>query len=138
MNPQNFQASCLKTCEWYCMLNYTRQIETFWSPLFDDKSIWYGCIQDVEIKFASAINIYDNSIANLNARELFDHEHFRIFPSMMSRVSLLVHLLPKNCLGTLIIHSFRIFMIKIIWILPWFHIRAHLMINVFHSVLWNR
>ena len=28
MNPQNFQTSCLKNCEWYSMLNYSREIET--------------------------------------------------------------------------------------------------------------
>ena len=49
----------------------------------------------------------------------------------------LLHQHPKtNCLGTLIIHPFRIFMSKIIWILPCFHIHSHLKINVFHSVLW--
>ena len=40
------------------MLNYSRNIEIFWNSLFDDKSIWYRCIQqDVEIKFTSAKNI---------------------------------------------------------------------------------
>ena len=33
---------------------------------------------------------YDNSIANLNAREFFDHEHFRTFLFMTSRASLFV------------------------------------------------
>ena len=28
-----------------------------WNSLFNDKSVWYRCIQDVGIKFASAINI---------------------------------------------------------------------------------
>ena len=46
------------------------------------------CIEDVVIKFPSAINIKiditDNSIANLNAREFFDHDHFKIFSSIMS------------------------------------------------------
>ena len=41
MNSQNFNTSCLKTCcEWYRMLNYSRNIETFWNSLFDDKSVW--------------------------------------------------------------------------------------------------
>ena len=35
------------------------------------------------------IDIFDYSIVNLNAREFFHHEHFRIFSSMMSRVPLL-------------------------------------------------
>ena len=39
------------------MLNYSRNIETFWKSLFDDESIGYRCIQDVEIKFARAVNI---------------------------------------------------------------------------------
>ena len=55
MNPQNFCKSCLKTCEWYHMLNYSRKIETFWNSLFDDKSISYRCIQDAEISFASEL-----------------------------------------------------------------------------------
>ena len=42
---------------WYCMLNNSRKFETFWNSLFGDKSIWYRWIQDVKIKFASAINI---------------------------------------------------------------------------------
>ena len=56
------------------------------------KSIRFTCIQDVEIKFTSAINIdiFDNSIANLNAREFLDPVHFRIFSSMKSRMSLFV------------------------------------------------
>ena len=49
--------SSLKTCEWYRMLSYSRNIEAVWNSLFDDKSIWYRCIQDLEIKFTSAINI---------------------------------------------------------------------------------
>ena len=44
-------------CEWYCMLNYNRKIDTIWNSLFDDKSSYLRCIQDVVIKFASAINI---------------------------------------------------------------------------------
>ena len=39
------------------------------NSLFSDMSIWYRCIQDVEIKFTSAINkigIFDNSVANVN------------------------------------------------------------------------
>ena len=38
------------------MLKYKRKIETFWNPLFDDKSAWYRCIQNVVIRFAGAIN----------------------------------------------------------------------------------
>ena len=35
---------------------YSRNIDTFWNSLLNDKSIWYRCIQDVNKKFASAIN----------------------------------------------------------------------------------
>ena len=82
------------------------------------------------------IDIFDNSIINLNARELFDQEYSRISSSMMtSTVSLFVTSTSLNCLGTLIIHLSRIFMSKIIWILPCFHIHAHLESNVFHLAL---
>ena len=40
---------------------------------------------------------------------------------MTSRVSLCVTSTSYNCLGTLVIHLSRIFMSKIIWILPCFH-----------------
>ena len=39
------------------MLNYGRNVEKFWNSLFDDKSIWYRCIQDSENQFANAVNI---------------------------------------------------------------------------------
>ena len=39
------------------MLNCSRNIEIFWNSLFDDNPTWYRCIQDVEIKFTSVINI---------------------------------------------------------------------------------
>ena len=46
------------------------------------------------------IDIFDNSIANLNVREFFDYEHFRIFSSMTSRVSFICYIhilkLPWN------------------------------------------
>ena len=34
------------------------------------------------------IDIFDNLIANLNAIEFFDHDEFKIFSSMTSRMSL--------------------------------------------------
>ena len=121
------------------MLNYIRKIETFWNSLFDDKYIWYRCIQDVQIKFAGAIKIdtFDNSIANLNTRYFFDHEHFRIFLSIASRVPWFIISTPYNCLGFLI-HPSKMFMSKIMWILPCFHIHVCLKINTSHSVIWNR
>ena len=39
------------------MFNYNRKIKIWWNSLFNDKSIWYRCIEDVIIKFATAINI---------------------------------------------------------------------------------
>ena len=39
------------------MLIYSRKIETVWNSLSDGNSIWYRCIQDGEVKFASAMNI---------------------------------------------------------------------------------
>ena len=82
------------------MFNYNRKIETSGNSLFDDKSIWYSCIQNVVIKFLGAINMNDNLIASLNTREFFDHKHLRIFWSMMSRVYLL-HPYPKTALELL-------------------------------------
>ena len=39
------------------------------------------------------MDIFDSSIANLNARKFFDHEHFRIFSSMTPTVSLFSYFL---------------------------------------------
>ena len=57
MNPQNFKTSYWKTSGWYYMLNCSRKIETFWNSLFNVQSIGCRCIQDIEIKFASTIDI---------------------------------------------------------------------------------
>ena len=92
MNPQNCKTYCLKSCEWYLCSTAIEKLRHSETPcsminLFDTGTS--KCTNQVCWCDKHKIDISDNSIASLNAREFFDHGHFRIFSSMMSRVPLL-------------------------------------------------